>query len=137
MEELAYISLTPSRMARYVQGIAVALALSALWISGLAWWLDIFLSLLLVAILLRQWRRDREVWVQGLDCAGGRWRLWTSRGEQTVELRREQLVLSWLVVLQWCDPVSGKSAALALWPDSASPDDLRRLRVFLRFGPVS
>jgi hypothetical protein len=56
-----------------------------------------------------------------------------------VELVNEQLVLPWLVVLNFRineagEKNPGKIYILALWPDMATADDLRRLRVWLRYG---
>lgn len=136
MEELAYISLKPSRIARYLHLTVTLLALFALVSSGLLWWLKIILAGLLV-VSGWQWWRDRCMPVQAIACADGQWRVWTSCGETHVELTLAPLVLSWLVVLQWRAPHNGKRYGLALWPDSAHQDDLRKLRVFLRFGQSS
>jgi hypothetical protein len=137
MEELAYISLAPSRVARYVHLGATLLALLAFSSSGMAGGLKIILASLLVVVSIWQWRKGEDLPVLGFACVKGQWCLWTPGGEHGVEMMCEPLVLSWLVVLQWRYKESGKRCALALWPDSASQDDLRRLRVFLRFGPVS
>lgn len=133
MEDLPWIPLKPSRIARHLHGGVAVLAILALWCSALPWWLNTIMTLLLAAAARWRWQRDTCLLVSGLACREGTWLLRGASGELRAELVGEQVVLPWLVVLQWRDLQGNKPVSLSLWPDSAVQDDLRRLRVFLRY----
>ncbi|MBN7798183.1 protein YgfX [Parahaliea mediterranea] len=68
------------------------------------------------------WRRG--AWLFDLGAAG-----WCE-----VELLPPAHCLPWLVCLRWRRPGQGGGRWLYLWPDSADPDALRRLRKRLRLA---
>jgi hypothetical protein len=132
MDEFSIISLKPSRIALYLQAGVLVLAWIALALSGLSW---IFKSGLILLLLLTGFhclRQQRSAMISSMGY--GQQQDWVMRNQKkvAVDLQGEQLVLPWLVVIQWREKESGKKGALALWPDSARKDDLRRLKVFLR-----
>lgn len=133
MEELSVISLKPSRIAIYLQGIVWILAMVAIVISGFSWLLKSSLILLLLTAFY-QVNTQRKIMISCISFGQQQgWIIMRDKKKFVVELQGEQLVLPWLVVLQWREKESRQQGALALWPDSAQKDDLRRLRVFLRF----
>jgi len=137
MEEFSVISFKPSRITMYVQASALVLALAALALSGLSWVLKSWLTLLLLLTGFHYTRKQRNVMISRMGY--GQQQGWVMVGEKKIamDLSGEQLVLPWLVVIQWKEKESGKKGALSLWPDSASEEELRRLRVFLRVGPAN
>jgi len=142
MEDLSFIALKPSRIARNLHVVLALLALLALCLSGVGSIWKVLLALLLLWAALWQWRRDQSVPVKGLSCKSGRWCFLINDREYQGELCGEQRVLSWWVMLQWREDTMQKKTmqkkkVLALWPDSADPEDLRRLRVFLRYGQAN
>lgn len=141
MEDLSFIALKPSRIARNLHVVLALLALLALCLSGVESIWKVLLTLLLLWAAVWQWRRDQSVPVKGLSCKSGRWYLLIDDREYQGELCGEQRVLSWWVMLQWREDAmqkkTQKKKVLVLWPDSADPEDLRRLRVFLRYGQVN
>jgi len=137
MEEFSVISLKSSRIALCLQMGALLLALAALCLSGLSWILKLWLSLLLLLIGGYEIRKQRVAVITSMGY--GQQQGWMMVGEKKIamDLYGEQLVLPWLVVIQWKEKESGKKGALALWADSAHKEDLRRLRVFLRVGAAN
>lgn len=137
MEEFSVISLKRSRIATFLQGMVLVLALVAIGLSGLAGTLKLWLALLLLLTGLHYTRQQQNIMMSRIGY--GQQQAWVMIGQEkiAVDLQGEQLVLPWLVVIQWKEKESGKKGALALWPDSAANDDLRRLRVFLRVGSAN
>lgn len=141
MDEALVISLKPSRIERCLQWSLLLLALLALALSGLSALAKVFLALLTLALLvpgllvpgLLRGEKQQSVFVSTIAWEAGSW--WIVRGGQriAIELRGEQRVLSWLVALQWRESAGTRRGSLALWPDSADAEALRRLRLRLRF----
>jgi len=122
MDRLTAIPLRASNIAFYLHTIVLVLSIMALWLCGLPLWCKFLLTGAGMWLL----RKQKLLPVSVIDF-------------EQIELVNEQLVLSWLIVLNFRvnesgEKNSGKKYALALWPDMASVDDLRRLRVFLRSG---
>jgi|SRR5690606_8106623 len=136
MEEFFSISLKPSRMAVVLPVALTGLALIAMGLSGLSWALKGWSMLLLISVSVYYFHKSQQLRITAIGY--GSQQLWLMRSQEkiAIELQDEQLVLSWLVVMQWREKERGKKGALALWPDSAHPEDLRRLRVLLRVGLV-
>ncbi|MEX1032067.1 MAG: protein YgfX [Cellvibrionaceae bacterium] len=108
------------------------LAALAVWFSALPWWLCLLVDVAVLADLLWSLRQHYRLGRRQLRYVDGRWWLADHRGEESLELIGEYLVTPWLLVLRF--KRSAGSATLVLPPDSAATDDLRRLRVLLRFG---
>lgn len=124
--------INPSRIAIRLPLLVLVLCLLALALCGLSLVMKGWLALLLVAGHVRQQRIQGNVVVSRIGYGQQRW--WAMiRGERcAVELAGEQLVLHWLLVLHLREVESGRIFHVVLWPDSASHDALRRLRVILR-----
>lgn len=137
MEELACISLKPSRIAMGVRRIVLAMSLAAIGLSGLSWTFKGCLGLLLLLAGLYDRDKQGKAVITGIGYGEQRGWVMINQEKVAVDLQGEQLVLPWLVVVQWQERESRKKGALALWPDSAATDDLRRLRIFLRMGSIS
>lgn len=110
------------------------LAATAVWLAALPWWGSLLLAatvlLHLWQILQKQWFRPGE---RELRYRGGDWSLRDENGEEPLHPAGEWLVTSWLIVLRF-KRADGSRLDLVLPPDSAPPDELRRLRVLLRFS---
>lgn len=137
MERLTTITLQPSRMAFYLHRAILLLSLLALWLCGLSWWWKVAISAALLAAALfyeKKWHetKHKQLPVSALGCEQAQWWVLVGDDKRLVELVGAQVVLSWLVVLSMREKNSGKKYALALWPDMACGEDLRRLRVWLR-----
>lgn len=137
MEEFSVISFNLSRITRYLQTGVLVLAWAALVLSGLSWVLKLWLVLLLLLASFFYTGKQRKAAITSMGY--GQQQGWVMRDQKkiAVDLQGEQLVLPWLVVIQWKEKESGKKGVLALWPDSASGEDLRQLRVFLRVGAAN
>jgi hypothetical protein len=126
------VQLHPSRqLAVFIVAVHL-LAAMAVWFSALPWWA----SLPMTAIVLLHLRHSLQGFRSAgreLHCQEGRWSLGDRSGEQPLHPLGEWLVTSWLIVLQF-KRADGSRINLVLPPDSAPPDELRRLRVFLRFS---
>lgn len=125
--------LRPSRWLAAFTVISHGLAGAAVWFSALPWWVSLSLDLLVLFSLLKALRRQWSVGVRRLRYDGQTWTLAEAGSEQCLELAGERLVTPWLIVLGFLTQ-AGKRISLVLPPDSASRDDLRRLRVALRLG---
>lgn len=127
------IPLRPSRRLAWFIVVAHALAAIAPWFSALSWWFCLLLDMLVGWSLI--WNLRRHYWVgyRHLQYLERRWWLTDASGEHAVELAGEFLVTPWLLVLRFTRD-TGAGVDLVLPPDSADADDLRRLRVLLRFA---
>jgi len=133
-----YIALRSSRI-----GCAIAIALHALAVLAALDAPDRWLSagLLLLVLLsawatLRRWRGcGRPEAVRTIERDGaGRWWIETCAGERLeVVLASLPVISRLLVALSF--RTDGRRWDLALLPDSAEPDQLRRLRAVLRTSP--
>ncbi|GAB3250006.1 hypothetical protein GCM10027296_14100 [Chitinimonas naiadis] len=107
------------------------------WLANLPLWSKVGLSLALCGLLGHYLRHAERAEIRQLRLLpDGRW--WLSEGETGREYAQESGIYCtpWLTVL----PLRSEDAQfvrLRLWPDSASRDDLRRLRVWLRWGTGS
>jgi len=132
MERLLAIPLKSSRITLYLHGGVLLLSILALWLCGLLVWIKLLLTAVLFVAAL--WQYQKQMPIRAIGIEQTQWWLLYREHKIFVELVNEQLVLSWLVVLNIREKESGKKHVLALWPDTASADDLRRLRVLLRNG---
>ena len=126
------LDINPSRIAMRLSLLVTVLCLLALALCGLSLVMKGWLALLLVAGRVRQQRMQENVVVSRIGYGQQQW--WgVVRGEYCrFELVGQQLVLHWLMVLHVRDLETAKIFHIVLWPDSASHDALRRLRVILR-----
>ncbi|MGQ9425880.1 protein YgfX [Gilvimarinus sp. F26214L] len=126
------LHLRPSRLLLFFLGLTHLAAAGAVWLSALPYWacLVVDAGILLglpLSVRPHLWPGSRQLSYQG------EWR-WISDVEaERLELRGEFLVTPWLIVLQFVS-AEGRRRPLILLPDSADADDLRRLRVLLRYG---
>jgi len=139
MDRLAAIPLKPSQITIYLHLAVLLLSLTALWLCGLLWVWKFFISVALLGAALWWHQRQQPLSVVALGCEQAQW--WVRVGEHKtgIDLVSAQLVLPWLVVLNFRikeprEKNSVKQHTLVLWPDTASTEDLRRLRVCLRNG---
>jgi len=137
MELLITITFKSSRIARYLHIFVLLLALVALWLCGLNLWIKLLLTIALLCIGMWQYQQLKQLTVSMLGLEQEQWWALIRNQRTPVELVDEQLVLPWLIVLNFRvdesgEKNSGKKYTLALWSDMAHADDLRRLRVLLR-----
>jgi hypothetical protein len=132
MAELT-ISLRPSLQLATFIGISHSLAAAAVWLSASPWWLCLVADTVVLWSLWWHFRQHYWVGNRQLLYDNNQWRLVSGASEAPLELTGELLVTHWLLVLRFRTQV-GKVQSLVLPPDSAAADDLRRLRVLLRFG---
>jgi len=137
MDRLTAISLKPSRLALHAHSFVLLLAITAVWLCGLSVWLKCLLTMMLLCAGVWQHQKLKQLPCRAIGFEQEQWWLLIQNNKIMIELVNEQLVLSWLVVLSFRvnkpgEKDSGKKMTLALWPDMADADDLRRLRVFLR-----
>ena len=139
---LAPIGLRPSR---WLQGVYTALLivmallpLLALAPHGMAargWFLPVGVFELM---LLWAWWRFRQEWRRTPSVVGfeaGRWYMEQDDHRQYLRPCGEWLVWSWIQVIRWADFEGGGTVRTVIClPDSASAEDRRRLRVWLRMG---
>ncbi len=110
------------------------LVFALLWFSPLSGWRLLVLAMVVLcglSICLRRWRRPGFT---GLCCRDGLWSLSSSQGPTPVELISYQRLFGMLLLVfrnGW------RRHSLALLPDSASADELRRLRQLLLLGRAS
>jgi hypothetical protein len=124
-----------------------ALALLGLWLAVLPLWTKLAASLFLVLSLfhsIRQYTR-RQPLALWLYPQGDLGLVLTGLAPPPLPARLEtaSLVLPWLCVFSWrydtnvpftMTPAMPRRGVIVLLPDSADPDSLRRLRVWLRFS---
>lgn len=127
------IELKPSRgLGMLLLGVAV-LALLAIALAALSWAIKLVLGLAVLGLSAWGWRRASprarlrmaaDGRLQGLDRQGN----WLD-----AEVLGDSFVSTALIVLRY--RMAGQPMrTLTLLPDSAAPDDLRRLRVSLRWA---
>lgn len=127
------IELKPSRVLGMLLLGMVALALAAIQYAALQGAVLLALGMIVIGSGGWAWRQTRysaclrltaDGRLQGPD-AGGDWR--------DLEVLGDSLVSTALIVLRYRN-AAGQVRSLTLLPDSAAPDDLRRLRVSLRWA---
>ena len=127
------IELKPSRRLGLLLAGMTGLALVALWAAALPVWLQAALSALLVAAAALSVRRARPA-LRLRQRADGGLQAQAGAGEwRDVVVLDDSFVSPALIVLRY--RMEGKRPrALSLLPDSADAEDLRRLRVSLRWA---
>lgn len=134
MDGLSPLPLTASRISFYLYLVLTVLAAASVMLSGISLLLKILLILLLLLLVCM----PQSTPPAHIGCSTGQWWMQERSGPEPVHLVLcgDVLVLAWLVVVKFrrCD--NGKTITFALWPDSADSEDLRRLRVFLRYGKM-
>lgn len=132
------VSIRPSKWHCGLLAVVHLLALVALGWAGFALPVMLLVGLAVLASLgYTLWRfgllRDSRSVIR-LVWHSGTWQLVLGTGTiLPVDLDATTVVLGWLVVANFRD-ATGRRYAVALLPDSASPDQLRRLRVLLKWG---
>ena len=127
------IELKPSRWLGLLLLGMTALALTSIQLAVLPGAIKLALGMAVVGLSIRGWRR--AVPMAGLRLAAGdRLQMRDDRAEwRDVEIQGDSFVSTALIVLRF-RPADGPLQTLALLPDSADADDLRRLRVLLRWA---
>jgi len=127
------IELKPSRRLGLLLAGMAGLAWAALWLAALPVWVKLGLGVGVVALALRGWRGAGQPVRLRLQ-ADGRVQLRGTTGDwDDVEVRGDSYVSPALLVLRY-RTADGRAHALALLPDSADTEALRRLRVSLRWA---
>ena len=127
------IELKSSRRLGLLLLVMAALALVAVWLADLPWGVRLLLGMAVAALSVWGWRRASlsgklRLAVDGrLQCLDGTG-AWCD-----VDILDDSFVSTVLIVLRY-RMADGKRRALTLLPDSADSDDLRRLRVSLRWA---
>ena len=127
------IEIRPSRLLGMLYLGMSVLALTAIAYAAIPVALQGLLGLGVVGASMARWRRKRGAERLRVDSDGmlqcqdeqGAWR--------DMQVQGETLVTLWLIVLRY-RTVGTRRTTLVLLPDSASADDLRRLRVSLRWA---
>lgn len=127
--------LRPSRLLGIGLLALYALILPALWLAHLPWWGSLGLSLGLLLVAYRHRRAHKQPIPELLRLLpdGGWMIVWPSGVEEFAQLADGIYCSRYLIRL----PLrldDGRQLRLMLWPDSAAADELRRLRVWLRWG---
>jgi len=122
---------------RYVTGL-FALTLVAI-VSLPVGKLPVFIMVVGLWLLWRNWRRagchSGEDWQQQIIFANDSWLLKTPTENYPVYLH-SATVWQWLVVMNFRGVATGRRHDVLLLPDSIDREQLRRLRVVLRYLPV-
>lgn len=127
------IELKPSRRLGLLLAGMTGLAWMGLWLAALPLWAQLGSGAGVVALALRGWRGVR-VPVRLRLRADGQVQLRGATGEwEDVEVRGDSYVSTALVVLRY-RTANMQTNSLVLLPDSAEAEDLRRLRVSLRWA---
>ncbi|MEW6131932.1 MAG: protein YgfX [Pseudomonadota bacterium] len=128
------LTLRPSRIYAAVLACAHGFALVGLWLAELPLWARAALSLVLAASGSLAWReissgpsRLRISQSGRIEVFDGEW--------QPAHVRGRPVVLPWLVSLGLVTE-TGRYCRLLLWRDSAENELQRKLRVWLRWGPL-
>jgi hypothetical protein len=111
-----------------------ALAALALLVSGASIALKLALLAALGLYLTLLFRRQRRPRCRGLRWDGERWLLIGADGRSAALCLHRAVVWPLLLVLEFRG--TGRRESVLLLPDSAEPEQLRRLRVYLRHLPV-
>ena len=131
------VRIRPSLLQRRLLVALHGTAAVAVLCAGIPLAFKLVLLLLLATTLWHECRRHADAARQGdivLCCTGNEWRI-DERGEQRrVELLPDSRVLEHAVVLRIRESGSRRARSLLLLDDSATADELRRLRVCLRLG---
>jgi hypothetical protein len=127
------LSLRPSRIYSAVMALAHGLALLGIWLAALPVGAQAMLTLALSVSVIWAWReissgpRGLRVSQSGqMELQDGEWR--------AAQIKGRPVVLPWLISLTLVSE-AGKTCRLMFWPDCADADLLRKLRVWLRWGP--
>lgn len=127
------IELRPSRRLGWLQAGMTLLALAAVWLAALPPGPQVAATLALVGYVLYG-RRRRAPWPLLRIAADGRLQARDPAGDWgDIETLADSFVSPALIVLRYRQ-AGGRVRSLTLLADSAAADDLRRLRVSLRWG---
>lgn len=137
----AVVRFTPSRRLRLAFAVTLVLLtllpLPALWPHGLSawpWMLPVAAFWGLIGVSWRRFVHHQRTQPRGIEHTGGGWFLWWGNHREPAEP-----VGQWLLwpQLQWlCFDVGGNRCQFACLSDSASPEQRRRLRQWMRLhGP--
>jgi hypothetical protein len=128
------LELRGSRWERALIALALVAALASCLLADLSWGLRAALALLALGLAASAWRRaDHIAGAQLTMAAGIPARMRTPDGAELDLDLIDATILGPLIALSF-KRTDGRRLHLALFPDSAYGEDLRRLRVFLRHG---
>ncbi len=137
MPEQLRIELRPSRLLLGAILVIHGVALYCPWLSSLGTGYILALNLFVLASAALQLRRSSPGHpnaVTRIEYAAGRWRLQGPRGARQARLEGSAFVTPFLTVLRLRVAGERRSRALLLLPDSATPQERRRLRMLLISG---
>lgn len=128
------IETRPSRLLGMLYLGMSALALMAIAYAAIPATFQALISLGMIGTSIGGWRRMRVAGRLRVD-SDGMLQCREAHGDWLdMEVQGETLVTLWLIVLRY-RTAGGPMSTLVLLPDSANTDDLRRLRVSLRWAP--
>jgi toxin CptA len=127
------IELKPSRRLGLLLAAMAALALFAIGLAALPLVVQLGLGVVVIGLVAWGGRRARRPRIRLRIAADGRLKCLDEAMEwRDAEVLGDSFVSAGLIVLRY--RTAGKARSLTLLPDSAGPDDLRRLRVALRWA---
>jgi toxin CptA len=127
------IELKPSRLLGLLLLGMTGLALTAVYYSALQGAVQLVLAAAIIVLSGSSWRQIRHPEALRMT-VGGRLQCMDEQGEWgDVEVLGDSLVTLGLIVLRYRPP-DGNVRSLILLPDSTTSDNLRRLRVSLRWA---
>lgn len=125
------------RRSRYEFILLVGLHMAAMpapWLAALPAWLKVVIDLALLGSAVFYLRRWRAMPYEGLRLLpDGSWALAKGSEEIDAEQMPGGYLSPYLIVLP-LRPAGQRTVRLVLWPDSAPADDIRRMRVWLKWG---
>ena len=128
---MAEYHILPSRRLRLARLALHAAAALAVWLAALPPWLQVAVSLVLLASAVRALLREALVRLRCRD--DGRMELARDGDFQAFRVSPGSVVLPGLCVLALRAETNGERAWLTILPDGLAADDFRRLRVWLRW----
>lgn len=131
------VDLQPSRLARHWAIIAHGLVFAAvLFLNFPPWYLAAY-TLVILASLWWCWRKIPMPSVETLECREDGSIAWVVDGDQRVGHIQANTLIHPVITAVTLKGVEGEVVRVVLWPDSAPAEQLRQLRVWLRWGEAA
>ncbi len=129
-----HIQLAKSRIEKILLILMCLFAMAMPWLTGLVLWLRLCAAALVFCVAGWEWWRQLGRPLPSLRLhIDGLWGIDFGEGEVDASLLPGALCTAVLIVMP-LKLADGKVLRLVLWPDSASADQLRQLRSWLRWG---
>lgn len=109
-------------------------AAAIVWLIHWPWWLSGAISTAVLLSAFVSWSHHRWKGEKELQYSEGRWYWLVDYDKTEMLLAGEYFVSSWMIVMRFKPVDRFKKQALVLLSDSADKQDLRRLRVLLRYS---